>query len=112
MKRFGLPKEDLLRNSGEFAQVYRKGRRLPGAGFSLVCLANGLNGSRLGISVHRLLRGSVRRNRIKRMFREVFLLHREIFPSCCDIVVTVRPDFVCAATPTLHTAVGAALAHS
>lgn len=109
MKRFGLPKDSLLRKSREFAQVYRKGRRQPGPGFSLVFLANDLAGSRLGISVHRLIRGAVRRNRIKRMFREVFRLHRDIFPQSCDIVVTVRPDFVCPATSLLQAAVRAAL---
>jgi hypothetical protein len=44
------------------------------------------------------------------MFREVFRLHRDIFPHSCDIVVTVRPDFVCPATSLLQAAVGAALA--
>ncbi len=109
MKRFGLPKDDLLRKSREFAQVYRKGRRLQGAGFSLLFLANNLTASRLGISVHRLIRGAVRRNRIKRMFREVFRLHRDVFPQSCDIVVTVRPDFACPATSLLQAAVKAAL---
>ncbi|MHB8809558.1 MAG: ribonuclease P protein component [Desulfobulbaceae bacterium] len=112
MKRFGLPKESLLRKSREFAQVYRKGGRLPGAGFSLVFLANGLTASRLGISVHRLIRGAVHRNRIKRMFREVFRLHRDIFPQSCDVVVTVRPDFSCPATSLLEAAVRAALARA
>jgi ribonuclease P protein component len=109
VKRFGLPKDDLLRKSREFAQVYRKGRRLQGAGFSLLFLANNLTASRLGISVHRLIRGAVRRNRIKRMFREVFRLHRDVFPQSCDIVVTVRPDFACPATSLLQAAVKAAL---
>ena len=90
--------------------MYRKGRRLQGSGFSLLFLANNLTASRLGISVHRLIRGAVRRNRIKRMFREVFRLHRDVFPQSCDIVVTVRPDFACPATSLLQAAVKAALA--
>ncbi|HBI14297.1 MAG TPA: ribonuclease P protein component [Desulfobulbaceae bacterium] len=110
MKRFGLPKDNLLRKSREFARVYREGRRLQGAGFSLIVLANNLASSRLGISVHRMVRGAVRRNRIKRMFREVFRLRRDEFPGFCDIVVTVRPDFACPATSLLQAAVRAALA--
>jgi ribonuclease P protein component len=109
VKRFGLPKDGLLRKSREFAQVYRKGRRLQGTGFSLIFLANGLAASRLGISVHRLIRGAVRRNRIKRMFREVYRLHRDVFPQSCDIVVAVRPDFACTATSLLQAAVRDAL---
>lgn len=47
----------------------------------------------MGISVHRLLRGAVRRNRIKRIVREAYRLHRGIFPESSDIVFTVAPDF-------------------
>lgn len=89
--------------------MYRQGRRLHGAGFSLLFLSNDLPASRLGISVHRLIRGAVRRNRIKRMFREVFRLHRDTFPPSCDIVITVRPDFSWATMPLLYTAVRSAL---
>lgn len=74
-------------------QVYQEGRRLKGKGFSLVFLANDLGYSRLGVSIHRMLRGSVQRNRIKRIIREVFRLHREAFPQASDIVVTVGPNF-------------------
>lgn len=89
--------------------MYRRGRRVQGRGFSLLSLDNGQATSRLGISVHRLIRGAVRRNRIKRMFREVFRLHLDIFPPSCDIVITVRPDFSWATTPLLRDAVTAAL---
>ncbi len=93
MKRFGLPKTCLLRKTGEFDQVYRRGRRLHGRGFTLVCMANDLPWNRLGISVHRKIGGAVRRNRIKRIIRETFRLHRDIFPPSSDIVCAVRPDF-------------------
>jgi ribonuclease P protein component len=36
---------------------------------------------------------AVRRNRIKRIVRETFRLHREIFPQSSDIVFTIRPEF-------------------
>lgn len=95
---FGLPKERLLRKTQEFSRVYKGGSRLRGKGFSLVYLANNLTYSRLGISVHRRIRGAVRRNRIKRIIRENFRLHRELYPGSCDIVFTVAPGF------PLHTA--------
>jgi ribonuclease P protein component len=93
MKRFALPKSCLLRKSGEYSLVYRQGRRLRGPGFQLVCLGSGEPDSRLGISVPAKTGCAVRRNRIKRIVRETFRLHREIFPSSCDIVFTVRPEF-------------------
>ena len=105
MKRFGLPKTGLLRKTGEFNQVYRRGRRLRGQGFALIYLAGEQESSRLGISVHRKVGNAVRRNRIKRIVRETFRLHRDIFPQSSDIVFTVRPDFSLAGMAAVREAV-------
>ncbi len=93
MKRFGLPKSSLLRKNGEFNRVYRGGKRLHGKGFSLIFSANRMEFNRLGISVRKKTGTAVYRNRIKRIIRESFRLHRDLFPAECDIVVTVRPGF-------------------
>ncbi len=93
MSRYGLPKSCLLRKTGEFNEVYRHGRRLRGNGFALVFLSTARPDSRLGVSVSRKVGNAVRRNRIKRIVRETFRLHREIFPQSSDIVFTIRPDF-------------------
>lgn len=90
---FKLPRTARLRKTWEFDQVYRQGRRLRGQGFSLICRPAGMARNRLGVSIHRKLRGATRRNRIKRLFKEAFRLNRAIFPAACDMVVTVRPDF-------------------
>lgn len=93
MKRYVLPKNCLLRKTGEFNQVYRRGQRLRGNGFALIYLPGDQPVSRLGLSVHRKVGNAVRRNRIKRFVRETFRLHREIFPQSSDIIFTVRPEF-------------------
>jgi len=49
---------------------------------------NGLGRSRLGITASRKVGGAVVRNRVKRLIREVFRLHKEIFPRGCDIVIS------------------------
>lgn len=85
--------------------MYKHGRRLKGTGFSLIYMANGRQGNRLGISVHRLLRGAVRRNRIKRIIRETFRLHRDIFPPSSDIVFTVGPYFQLSSSESVQHAV-------
>ena len=59
----------------------------------MIFLANAEHYNRLGISVHRKTGDAVRRNRIKRLIREMFRLNRDLFPLSCDIVFAVRPEF-------------------
>ena len=78
--------------------MYRNGSRLYGKGFTLVYLLNKesssrFTGSRLGISVPRKVGNAVQRNRIKRIIREAFRLHGDVFPQGSDIVFAVRPGF-------------------
>jgi ribonuclease P protein component len=93
MARYSLGKECLLRKNREFDRVYRTGKRLHGKGFSLIWSDNTLPWNRLGISVRKKTGRAVDRNRIKRIIREAFRLHRQDFPSRSDIVITVRPGF-------------------
>lgn len=93
MKKFALPKSSLLRKSREFQQVYLRGKRLHGEGFSLIFVKSEQDVNRLGISVHRRIKGAVRRNRIKRIIRESFRLNRDVYPEHADIVFAVKPGF-------------------
>ena len=93
MKEFGLPKGRIIRKTGEFDRVYRSGQRFRGNGFVVIVLPSNQAESRLGISVQRKAGNAVRRNRIKRLVREVFRLRRELFPLSSDIVVTIRREF-------------------
>lgn len=87
-----LPKAALLSKPKEFQAVYRNGKRLRGKEFSLIFMPNGLNTSRLGISVHGVKR-AVARNRIKRIIREFYRLNRQFISPSSDIVIAVRKDF-------------------
>jgi ribonuclease P protein component len=91
--QYKLPKSALLRKGREFDKVYRQGKRCRGNGFSLIFIPNDLGYNRIGISIHRKLKGAVRRNRIKRIIRESFRLERLLYPECADIVFAVRSDF-------------------
>jgi ribonuclease P protein component len=48
--------------------------------------------SRLGVTVTRKVGGAVQRNRIKRLAREWFRVHRHEFGSC-DLVLIAKRDF-------------------
>jgi len=93
LKRHGLSKICLLRKTGEFEEVYKQGKRLYGDGFTVVFKKNSFGHNRLGISIHRHLKGAVKRNRLKRIIRESFRLNRGIYPDNADIVFAVKPGF-------------------
>jgi len=105
VKKFGLPKSHLLRTSKEFNRVYRCGKRFYGSGFVVISLASGQPFGRLGVSVSRKVGNAVRRNRIKRLIREVFRLHNRLFPLNSDVVFAVRPDFSLVGMHALRTAI-------
>lgn len=100
MPSLSLPKTALLTETAEYQQVYKAGKRLRGQNFSLIYLANGRADHRLGISVHGV-KLAVKRNRIKRIIREFFRLHRALpdggfgdeQTGKVDCVFAVRPEF-------------------
>jgi len=104
---FKLQKNHLLRKGWEFEQVYKQGKRLHGKGFTLIFHHNTLEHSRIGISIHRQIKGAVKRNRIKRIIRESFRLHRELYPQCADIIFALRPGVALGSTADVNQAVAA-----
>jgi ribonuclease P protein component len=47
--------------------------------------------ARLGVVASRKIGGAVERNRAKRLVRETFRRHKDLFPPQIDVVVIVRP---------------------
>ena len=112
LRELRLRKNNLLRKGWEYERVYKKGKRLHSESFSLICEPNLTDQSRLGISVHRKIRGAVKRNRIKRLIRESFRLYREQYPVSMDIVFTVRPGFSLSRPMEITTAVASIVART
>lgn len=84
--RFRLARHRL--SAGDFARVYREGRRAQGGALAVVVLENALDRTRLGLSVgKRHARGAVQRNRTRRLFREAFRLTLAELPRGLDVVM-------------------------
>ena len=90
-----------LRRAADFERVYRGGRRSGDALFGLSALPNKLGFARLGMSVStRSVGNAVRRNRVRRIIREVFRAQRPTLPAL-DLVVTSRPAARAAERPDI-----------
>jgi ribonuclease P protein component len=71
-------------------QRFPRSYRLTSRSFLLFGLPNAVGHARLGITVTRKLGGAVRRNRTKRLLREVFRRNRHRLTSALDVVVNAR----------------------
>ena len=76
--------------SVDYRTLYQKGRRIKSERFVLFGLKNNVGHHRLGLTVSRKVGGAVVRNRIKRLFREIFRKSSNEIPSQFDIVVNAK----------------------
>ncbi len=91
--RLRHPKACRLRTGQDFGRIYRNGVRVRGRLILLVA-APSLNPSvpRLGLSVGRKFhKRAVKRNRVRRVFRESFRLNRPEFPPLDMILIPIGP---------------------
>lgn len=79
-----------LRSNRDFIRVYKRGRYLPGKYCVLHYMKNGRDHNRLGITTSRKVRGSVQRNRIRRLIRESYRLNEAGPKTGYDIVILGR----------------------
>lgn len=97
-RNLGLTKSGRILKRKQYLEIYTRGKRFRNRLFYIYFLENGLENSRLGLTVSRKVGGSVVQNRVKRRFREIFRgSHRDINPPS-DIVVnatrnTARADY-------------------
>ena len=78
----------------EFNRVYRKGQRRNGEGLCLYWFKRKGRGRRVGFTVSRKLRGAVKRNRVKRVWREIYRKHEERLVDGVDLIILGRSEAV------------------
>jgi ribonuclease P protein component len=95
-----LPRSARLLRRGEFLRVQNAGRRVNTQHFVVLVLrwedrpvrtSDSHERSRLGVTAGKRVGGAVRRNRVKRLLREVYRQNKALFPADCDVVCVARP---------------------
>lgn len=81
---------DSLRSNQDFVTVYKKGRSFANTLLVVYLLENSSDRNRLGISVSKKVGNSVVRHRLKRLIKESYRLHENMFNSGLDIVAIAR----------------------
>ena len=88
-----FPKKEHLLKTGDFRKVYNKGSSVTSEAFVLKILPNALNLNRIGFSISsRSIKKAFRRNRIRRLFREVFRKNKKELKRSFDMTLIVRRD--------------------
>jgi len=87
---FAFRPAEHLRRPADFQRVYQRRRSVSDARLIVYACANGLPHLRLGLSVSRKLGGAVKRNRLRRLYREAFRLTRHEMPVGLDLVIIPR----------------------
>ncbi len=92
-----FPWRQRIVRSSDFRILYNEGRRLDAGKFVLFGRPNNLGYHRLGLTVSRKIGGAVIRNRVKRLFREIFRRSCTDIPCHFDFVVNAKRE--CATAP-------------
>jgi ribonuclease P protein component len=96
MGRLGLSRREKVKKKQDFKTVFDTGKRYSNNLINIVFNQQSKGaaqdpGRRLGIIVSRKVGISVQRNRLKRLIREAFRIHKHDFKTPVDLVVILKP---------------------
>jgi ribonuclease P protein component len=83
-------KAEHLRRPADFRRVYARRCAASDAWLLVQACGNGLEHSRLGLSVSRKYGGAVARNRLRRLYREAYRLSKHGLPKGLDLILIPR----------------------
>ncbi|HSE83239.1 MAG TPA: ribonuclease P protein component [Thermodesulfobacteriota bacterium] len=82
-----FPSELRIRKSSDFKKVFEKGKKFSSEHYTIIFTPNSLGFPRLGLVVgKKRMSGAVKRNRVKRIVREVFKKNKPVFNSL-DVLI-------------------------
>ena len=97
-----FPRSLRLTSRRQFLAVYENGLRTSSSSFTVFALPNGLDHSRLGLTLTRKVGGAVTRNRGKRLLREIFRVNHQGFRLPMDLVINGRRSMLDRPVPELE----------
>lgn len=87
--RFGRAKK--IKRKSEISRLFKSGQRWESGSFVLIYERNNLPYDRFGVMVSRKIGNAVKRNRVKRVFREVYRRNIRQSPPFFDILIKPIP---------------------
>lgn len=90
MKKEGFPESIRIKRKKEWQEVVKNGERLSGKNFSILRLRTEEEKAKFGIGIRSGIKGAVKRNRIKRVLREIVRKNKEKFSPGEKIILIYR----------------------
>jgi len=84
----GLGRAERVRDRADFARLRREGRRGGDERLRVLVAANGLGHARLACAIPRRYGNAVRRNRLRRLYREAFRQAKAELPAGYDVLLS------------------------
>ena len=92
-KRNRISKSEKIRKKSEIDRIFRTGARFSCKGMALRVARNSLSWNRVVCITVRSFDGAVRRNRAKRIAREVWRLNKAAFRRGFDVALILYPGY-------------------
>ncbi|MBN1525470.1 MAG: ribonuclease P protein component [Spirochaetales bacterium] len=89
--RKSLTKSERIHKKQDIRNVFRHSRRIEREGLVIRCRENGMNYNRVCISLRRGFKNAVKRNRAKRILREIYRTNKYQMKQGFDLVFILSP---------------------